>query len=137
MQLYRPWSARDFLAALPESVRRVAVLDRTKEPGALAEPLCLDVAQTLADAFARGERPSLPLVVGGRYGLGSKDFTPAMAKAVFDHLNQDEPRTGFTVGINDDVCGTSLPLEPGFEIEPPAVLTSTGTEIAYPLSSIR
>jgi pyruvate-ferredoxin/flavodoxin oxidoreductase len=117
--LYRPWSAKDFLEALPASVRRIAVLDRTKEPGALAEPLCLDVAHTLADAVARGARSNLPLVVGGRYGLGSKDFTPAMAKAVFDHLKSDEPRTGFTVGINDDVCRTSLPVEAGFEIEPP------------------
>ena len=117
--LYRPWSGKDFLDALPESVRRVAVLDRTKEPGAPAEPLCLDVAQTLADAAARGARPKLPLVVGGRYGLGSKDFTPAMAKAVFDHLRNDQPRAGFTVGITDDVCGTSLAVEPGFEIEPP------------------
>lgn len=119
--LYRPWSADDFLQALPASVRRIAVLDRTKEPGAAAEPLCLDVAQTVADAFARGKRATLPLVVGGRYGLGSKDFTPAMAKAVFDHLDNTAPRTGFTVGINDDVCGTSLPVEPSFEIEPQGV----------------
>ncbi|MDX3966871.1 MAG: pyruvate:ferredoxin (flavodoxin) oxidoreductase [Bradyrhizobium sp.] len=117
--LYRPWSSDDFLAALPDSVQRVAVLDRTKEPGAPAEPLCLDVAHTLADAVARGARPNLPLVVGGRYGLGSKDFTPAMAKAAFDHLKSDEPRAGFTVGITDDVCDTSLPVEAGFEIEPP------------------
>jgi len=116
--LYRPWSAKDFLDAMPAGVRRVAVLDRTKEPGAPAEPLCLDVARTLADAFARGERTALPLVVGGRYGLGSKDFTPAMAKAVFDHLKGDEPRSGFTVGITDDVSGNSLPVEAGFEIEP-------------------
>lgn len=117
--LYRPWSAKDFLDALPASVRRVAVLDRTKEPGAPAEPLCLDVAHTLADAVARGARPNLPLVVGGRYGLGSKDLTPGMAKAAFDHLKSDEPRAGFTVGITDDVCDTSLPVEAGFEIEPP------------------
>jgi len=116
--LYRPWSAEDFLNALPASVRRVAVLDRTKEPGAPAEPLCLDVVHTLADAFARGDRATLPLVVGGRYGLSSKDFTPAMAKAVFDNLEADEPRGGFTVGINDDVCGTSLTVEAGFVIEP-------------------
>ena len=117
--LYRPWSSDDFLDALPAGVRRIAVLDRCKEPGAPAEPLCLDVAQTVAQAFARGMRAALPLVVGGRYGLGSKDFTPAMAKAVFDHLATNEPRTGFTVGIDDDVGGTSLPLDPAFEIEPP------------------
>ena len=119
--LYRPWSGEDFLTALPASVRRVAVLDRCKEPGTSAEPLCLDVAQTVADAVARKKRATLPLVVGGRYGLGSKDFTPAMAKAVFDHLKSEEPRPGFTVGINDDVCGTSLPYDPAFEIEPPGV----------------
>ncbi len=119
--LYRPWSARDFLAALPANVRRIAVLDSAKEPGAPAEPLCLDVVQTLADAVARGARRTLPLVVGGRYGLSSKDFTPAMAKAVFDHLGEKEPRSGFTVGIIDDVCGTSLPVDAGFDIEPPGV----------------
>jgi pyruvate-ferredoxin/flavodoxin oxidoreductase len=117
--LYRPWSSDDFLAALPESVQRVAVLDRTKEPGAPAEPLCLDVMQTLGDAFARSTRKSLPLVVGGRYGLSSKEFSPAMAKAVFDHLKGDSPRSGFTVGIYDDVCGTSLPVDDDIEIEPP------------------
>ena len=115
--LYRPWSARDFLAALPPTVRCVAVLDRTKEPGAPAEPLCLDVVQTVADAAARGARQNLPLVVGGRYGLSSKDFTPAMAKAVFDHLKDKEPRAGFTVGITDDVCGMSLAVDASFDIE--------------------
>jgi len=119
--LYRPWSAKDFLAALPATVGRVAVLDRTKEPGAGAEPLCLDVAQTLADVAARGARENLTLVVGGRYGLSSKDFTPAMAKAAFDHLKDKNPRTGFTVGITDDVCGMSLPVDGGFDLEPPGV----------------
>src|SRR5271166_2312414 len=119
--LYRPWSAKDFLAALPANVRRIAVLDCSKEPGAPAEPLCLDVAQTVADAVARGARENLPLVIGGRYGLSSKDFTPAMAKAVFDHLNDKDPRSGFTVGIIDDVGGTSLAVEADFDIEPPGV----------------
>ncbi len=119
--LYRPWSASDFLAALPASVRRVAVLDRTKEPGAPAEPLCLDVAQTLADAAARGLRPNLPLVVGGRYGLSSKEFNPAMAKAVYNHLAAPDPHGDFTVGITDDVCGTSLPVDAGFDIEPSGI----------------
>ena len=109
--LYRPWSATDFLAALPASARRVAVLDRTKEPGAAAEPLCLDTAQTLADAAARGKLQHLPLIVGGRYGLSSKEFNPAMAKAVFDHLAREEPHSGFTVGITDDVSKTSLPVD--------------------------
>ena len=119
--LYRPWSAKDFLAALPASVRRIAVLDRTKEPGAPAEPLCLDVAQTLADAAAGGRRDQLPLVVGGRYGLSSKEFNPAMAKAVFDHLATPDRHGDFTVGIIDDVCGTSLPVDSDFDIEPPGV----------------
>ncbi|MGC2203148.1 MAG: 2-oxoacid:acceptor oxidoreductase family protein, partial [Stellaceae bacterium] len=118
---YRPWSAKDFLGALPPSARCIAVLDRTKEPGAPAEPLCLDVAQTLSDAFARGQRPNFPLVIGGRYGLSSKEFSPAMAKAVFDHLAQEEPHSGFTVGIIDDVCGTSLPVDSGFDIEAPGI----------------
>jgi pyruvate-ferredoxin/flavodoxin oxidoreductase len=117
--LYRPWSAQDFLAALPPSAHRIAVLDRTKEPGAPAEPLCLDVAQTLADATARGKRQHLPLVIGGRYGLSSKEFNPTMAKAVFDHLLKQAPHTGFTIGITDDVCGSSLPINAGFDIEPP------------------
>jgi pyruvate-ferredoxin/flavodoxin oxidoreductase len=119
--LYRPWSATDFLGALPPTVRRIAVLDRTKEPGGPAEPLCLDVAQTLADAVARGERRDLPLVIGGRYGLSSKEFNPAMAKAIFDHISTKDPRAGFTVGVIDDVCGTSLPVDTGFDIEPPDV----------------
>ena len=119
--LYRPWSAKGFLAALPANVRRIAVLDRTKEPGAPAEPLCLDVAQTVADAVARGARGPLPLVVGGRYGLSSKDFTPAMAKAVFDCLKDKDPRSGFTVGIIDDVGGTNLPVDARFDIEPAGV----------------
>ncbi len=119
--LYRPWSAQDFLAAMPPSARRIAVLDRTKEPGAPAEPLCLDTAQTLAEAAARGSLRHLPLVIGGRYGLSSKEFNPAMAKAVFAHLAMKEPHSGFTVGITDDVCGTSLPVDSGFDIEPPDI----------------
>jgi len=119
--LYRPWSAADFLAALPASACRIAVLDRTKEPGAPAEPLCLDVALSLGDAVARGQRPQLPLVVGGRYGLSSKEFDTAMAKAVFDHLAADNPHSGFTVGIVDDVCHTSLPVDAAFDIEPPGI----------------
>src|SRR5208282_2904635 len=75
----------------------------------------------LAEAVARGARSALPLVLGARYGLSSKDFTPAMAKAVSDHLKEKEPRAGFTVGIIDDVCGTSLPVDASFDIEPPGV----------------
>ncbi len=112
VRLYRPWSTKHFLEALPESVRRIAVLDRTKEPGALGEPLYLDVKSVF-----QGTGRDL-LVVGGRYGLGSKDFTPAMAKAVFDNLDDDDPKNGFTVGITDDVTDTSLPLPPEMDATP-------------------
>ena len=88
--------------------RRIAVLDRTKEPGGAGEPLFQDVVTSLAGAVARGERATMPHVIGGRYGLSSKEFTPAMAKAAFDELKAAKPRTDFTLGINDDVSHTSL-----------------------------
>jgi len=122
VHLYRPFSAEHFLAALPDTVRAVAVLDRTKEPGATGEPLYLDVVTTLAQAVATGRKPTMPRVIGGRYGLSSKEFTPAMVKAVFDELAKPEPRNGFTVGITDDVSGTSLEVDPGFVIEPDEVV---------------
>ena len=90
VRLYRPFSAAHLLAALPESVASIAVLDRTKEPGAPGEPLYLDVVSTLATAVAEGARPFMPRVVGGRYGLSSKDFTPAMVKAVLDGLKRQD-----------------------------------------------
>jgi len=121
VRLYRPFSAEHLLAALPLSVRRIAVLEKTKESGATGEPLFQDIVTSLASAFSRGERPSLPLVIGGRYGLSSKDFTPAMVKATFDALKSDHPRTGFTVGINDDVGHTSLAVDADFTIETAAV----------------
>jgi len=121
VRLYRPFSAEHLLAALPLSVRRIAVLEKTKESGATGEPLYQDIVTSLASAFSRGERPSLPLVIGGRYGLSSKDFTPAMVKATFDALKADSPRTGFTVGINDDVGHTSLTVDADFTIETAAV----------------
>ncbi len=113
VRLYRPFPVDAIMGALPESVRAVAVLDRTKEPGAPGEPLRLDVLAALADAASRGVRP-LPRVVGGRYGLSSKEFTPAMARAVLDSLGSGEPRDGFTVGIVDDVTHRSLPVDPSF-----------------------
>ncbi|KAF6254486.1 pyruvate-ferredoxin oxidoreductase [Scenedesmus sp. NREL 46B-D3] len=116
VHLFRPWSADHFLAALPASTARVAVLDRTKEAGSMGEPLHLDVAATLGkDAAAGGV---LRRVVGGRYGLGSKDFTPAMAKAVYDNLKADKPKDMFTVGITDDVTFTSLPTGPEIDTLP-------------------
>ena len=104
VRLFRPFSVEHFLASLPDTVKRIAVLDRTKENGSFGEPLYLDVSAAFQD------RHREVLVVGGRYGLGSKDFTPTMAKAVFDNLAQEHPKNHFTVGIEDDVTHTSLPL---------------------------
>ncbi len=118
VRLYRPFASEVFAAALPESVRAVAVLDRTKEPGAAGEPLFLDVVAALAQ-----RRPhDLPRVVGGRYGLSSKEFTPAMARAVFAELARPAPLHGFTVGITDDVTHTSLAVDPGSDPEPDDVV---------------
>ena len=117
VRLYRPFAADAFLAALPHSVRAVAVLEQTKESGAPGEPLYLDVVHTLAQAMASGRRLSMPVVIGGRYGLSSKDFNPPQAKAVFDELNRPEPRNGFTVGIVDDVSHTSLIPDATFRLE--------------------
>ena len=119
IRLYRPFPAEALLAALPPTVARVAVLDRTKEPGSLGEPLFLDVLASLAEAHASGEREVMPLVTGGRYGLSSKEFTPAMVAAVFEELRHESPRRRFTIGIVDDVSGTSLSYDTSFDIEPP------------------
>ena len=117
VRLYRPFSVAHLLAALPASVRGVVVLDRTKEVGGIGEPLFLDVVAALAGAVANGDRAVMPRVIGGRYGLSSKDFTPAMAKAAFDELKADKPRNGFTVGINDDVSHSSLTIDDSFMTE--------------------
>ena len=117
VRLYRPFSAAHLLAVLPETCRAIAVLEQTKEPGA-AEPLYLDVVESLAQALARGDRPKMPKIIGGRYGLSSKDFSPAMAKAVFDELKNPAPKNGFTVGISDDVSHSSLAVDPNYSIEP-------------------
>jgi pyruvate-ferredoxin/flavodoxin oxidoreductase len=116
VRLYRPFPAAALASALPETVRRVAVLDRTKEPGAAGEPLYQDVVCALAERAAAGG-PAMPLVTGGRYGLASKEFTPAMARAVLDSLAAEAPRNHFTVGIADDVSRTSLPVDTGFSTE--------------------
>jgi pyruvate-ferredoxin/flavodoxin oxidoreductase len=118
VRLFRPFPTRQLLDALPASVRRVAVLDRTKEPGSSGEPLFLDVVAALSESHVDGERAVLPLVVGGRYGLSSKEFTPGMVAGVFDELSLQRPRRRFTVGINDDVSGTSLPYDPTLEVLP-------------------
>ncbi|HEQ78762.1 MAG TPA: pyruvate:ferredoxin (flavodoxin) oxidoreductase, partial [Euryarchaeota archaeon] len=112
VRLFRPFSAKHFLASLPPTVKRIAVLDRTKENGSFGEPLYLDVSTVLKDAGKN------PLVVGGRYGLGSKDFTPTMFKAVFDNLKLPQPKNHFTVGINDDVTYTSLPMDNEIDASP-------------------
>jgi pyruvate-ferredoxin/flavodoxin oxidoreductase len=119
VHLYRPFSVEHLLAALPASTRAIAVLDRTKEPGAPGEPLYLDVVSSLSQAAVDGSLPTaaLPRIIGGRYGLSSKEFTPAMVKAVFDELDKAQPKNGFTVGINDDVSHTSLAYDPDFAIE--------------------
>ncbi len=124
VRLYRPFSARDFAEALPETVRSIAVLDRTKEPGAPGEPLFLDVVAALHEAEEEGWTAfrKSPRIVGGRYGLSSKEFTPVMVKAVFDELEQPKPRRRFTVGIMDDVTHLSLRFDDDFEIMPDAVV---------------
>ncbi|MBR3015619.1 MAG: pyruvate:ferredoxin (flavodoxin) oxidoreductase, partial [Clostridia bacterium] len=113
VHLYRPFSAKHFLAALPETVWKIAVLDRTKEPGSLGEPLFEDVVAVLAE----NDRKDIQ-VVGGRYGLGSKEFNPTMVKAVFDNLAKDKPKNHFTVGITDDVTKTSLKLGKQYNVAP-------------------
>jgi pyruvate-ferredoxin/flavodoxin oxidoreductase len=117
VRLYRPFSVKDFAAALPATVKRIAVLDRTKEPGALGEPLYLDVVNALVES-GRSEIK----VIGGRYGLSSKEFTPAMVKAVLDELTKAEPKNHFTVGIIDDVMHTSLEVDETFSIEHPETI---------------
>jgi pyruvate-ferredoxin/flavodoxin oxidoreductase len=123
VRLYRPFSVEHFLAALPEAARAVAVLDRTKEPGAVGEPLYQDVMSALTEARQDGvARARWPTVVGGRYGLSSKEFDPAMVMGVFDNLRAERPRNHFTVGIVDDVSGTSLPWNPERTCEEPDVV---------------
>src|SRR5580765_7496589 len=126
VRLYRPFSQAAFLAVLPPSTRRIAVLDRTKEPGAPGDPLYLDVMAVLGEARAAGELPfkTEPLVIAGRYGLSSKEFTPARVKAVFDEMEKKLPRPHFTVGIVDDVTHLSLAWDPSFRTEAQDVSTS-------------
>jgi pyruvate-ferredoxin/flavodoxin oxidoreductase len=119
VRLYRPFSASAFLAALPASVRSIAVLDRTKEPGAIGDPLYLDVTAALAEAQGDGRSRFAvpPRIIAGRYGLSSKEFTPGMVKAIFDELGRSTPKRHFTVGIIDDVTHTSIPWDSSFRTE--------------------
>jgi pyruvate-ferredoxin/flavodoxin oxidoreductase len=123
VRLYRPFPAEALLDALPPTTRAVAVLDRTKEPGSEGEPLRLDVVSALASARAAGRIEDVPAVVGGRYGLSSKEFTPGMVAGVYAALSPaltgGRPRDGFTIGITDDVSGTSLPYDPDLDVEDP------------------
>jgi pyruvate-ferredoxin/flavodoxin oxidoreductase len=121
VRLYRPFAADAFLAALPATVKAIAVLDRTKEPGALGEPLYQDIVTAFSEAFSSGTSPiaQQPRIIGGRYGLSSKEFTPAMAKGVFDELMKPQLKNRFTIGINDDVTHTSLAYDPEFSTEDP------------------
>jgi len=122
VRLYRPFAADAFIAELPPGVRALAVLEQTKEPGAPGEPLYLDVVTALAQAMAAGKRSTMPRVIGGRYGLSSKNFNPPMAKAVFDELSKPAAKNSFTVGIVDDVAHTSLEVDPTWMIEPEDVV---------------
>ena len=121
VRLYRPFSVEHLMKALPGTVKKIAVLDRTKEPGAAGEPLYEDVITALHEGLANGIAPykTIPTVIGGRYGLSSKEFTPAMVKAVFDEFKKESPKNHFTVGINDDLSHTSLDYDPEFSIEHP------------------
>ncbi len=124
VHLYRPFSVKHFLEALPPTVKAIAVLDRSKEPGGAGEPLYLDIVTAINEGLAEGSVPyaqfanrPYPRVIGGRYGLSSKEFTPAMVKSVFDEMLKVEPKNHFTVGITDDVTHNSLAVDPGFSIE--------------------
>ncbi len=120
VRLYRPWSSQHFIQALPETGEAIVVLDRVKEPGAQGDPLYLDVRNGIAEAMADGllEREGYPLIVGGRYGLGSGEFNAGMCKAVLDNLKAEKPKNHFTIGITDDVTFTSLEYDPFFSAEP-------------------
>jgi pyruvate-ferredoxin/flavodoxin oxidoreductase len=125
VRLYRPFSIAHLVAALPKTTAAIAVLDRTKEPGAVGEPLYADVVTALSEAHAAGKlglKNGMPRVIGGRYGLASKEFTPAMVKAVYDELARPLPKNHFTVGIDDDVGHTSLAFDASFDIEPADVV---------------
>ncbi len=124
VRLFRPFSTEEFVKSLPSTVRAIAVLDRTKEPGAVGEPLYLDVMTTLAEHSNTStlQHSNTPTVIGGRYGLSSKEFNPAMVKAVFDELTKEKPKNHFTVGIVDDVTHKSLPVDAEFDIEPEDVV---------------
>ena len=115
VRLYRPFSIDHFISALPETTKVISILDRTKEPGASGKPLYLDVVNSISEKYVSGELPfSYPKIVGGRYGLSSKEFTPAMVKSIFDNAKNEKPKNHFTSGIKDDVTNTSIDYDEQF-----------------------
>jgi len=132
VRLFRPFSVEHFIRAIPKTVKKIAVLDRTKEPGSIGEPLYLDIRTAIGETMAEKIAPfkGYPICVGGRYGLGSKEFSPAMVKAVFDNLDREEPKNHFVVGIVDDVCKTSLTVDETFDTP-----TKSYTAMFYGLGS--
>ena len=123
VHLFRPFSAKHLMAAIPPSVKAISVLDRTKEPGGTGEPLYLDVVTSFSESMAAGAVPTgtMPKITGGRYGLSSKEFTPGMVKAILDELKKEVPKNHYTIGIIDDVAHTSLPFDASFITEPDSV----------------
>ncbi|MBX3515335.1 MAG: pyruvate:ferredoxin (flavodoxin) oxidoreductase [Rhodospirillales bacterium] len=123
VHLFRPFSASHLLAAIPSTTKAIAVLDRTKEPGGTGEPLYTDVVTAFFESFAAGKLPTatMPKIIGGRYGLSSKEFNPAMVKGVFDEIAKETPKNHFTIGINDDVAHTSIAYDRSFSTEPESV----------------
>ena len=117
IMLYRPFPAEDFMQALPKTVKSIAVLDRTKESGASGEPMYQDVMITIMENFGNSGIPSMPQIIGGRYGLSSKEFTPAMVKSIYDELKKEKPKNHFTIGIIDDLTHTSLTVDTSFSMD--------------------
>ena len=126
VRMYRPFSVKMFIDAIPQSVKRITVLDRTKELGAMGEPLYQEVVASVTEARNEGfvARDFDPVIIGGRYALGSKDFTPAMVKGVFDNMSADKPKNHFSVGINDDVSNNSISYDESFKLEDDGVLSA-------------
>lgn len=124
VRLFRPFSIQSFVNALPSTVKTIAVLDRTKEPGSAGEPLYQDVVTAVAELYSAGSLPfkAFPTIIGGRYGLSSKEFTPAMVKGIYDEMKKGSPKNHFTVGIVDDVTNSSLEYDPAFTTEPDDVV---------------
>ena len=117
IMLYRPFPAEDFMQALPKTIKSIAVLDRTKESGASGEPMYQDVMITIMENFGNSGIPSMPQIIGGRYGLSSKEFTPAMVKSIYDELKKEKPKNHFTIGIIDDLTHTSLTVDTSFSLD--------------------